>query len=143
MQKTDEKPILGEKTRSKILEDAETRFIQFAVGLIFIVGTIILLTILSIKPWLDKTLEIIAISVLIFLPTVGLILFYLSNRCVFCDHSKWRELWGNKYISGKKMTYICYKCNLSDARANEILDMLERGVEINSETIARFNKRDL
>lgn len=41
------------------------------------------------------------------------------------------------------MTYICYNCNLSDNQIDEIIDMLERGVEINKETIARFNNREL
>lgn len=88
MRKVDEKLILGKKTRSKILKDAENRFIQFAVGMVFIVGAMVLLVILSIKPLLGKTLEIIAIFMMIFLPVIGVILFYLSNRCVFCDHFK-------------------------------------------------------
>ena len=101
---TDEhKFILGKKTKEEILKDAETRFIQFVVGLLIIVTVIILTVILSAKTLPGGIFEKIIPIVLITFAALGVIAFegpqgrgfykgghndWTANTLVCLEHSR-------------------------------------------------------
>ena len=135
--------ILGKKTRTEILKDAENRFIQLVIAALFWFTGMILVIIFSLKSFANDVYEKIVIIAVGLLFIVGTVLTYMGNRCPFCNKLKWFDYWENRYFAVRKWTYKCYNCNLSDKQIKEIVDMLIRGVEIDKETIASFNKRDL
>lgn len=136
---TNQKFILGEKTGSQILRDSENRFIMIVVGSIISIGGIILM-IVTANSDLEKKYGFL---MLFGSFGVGLILSLLGLRCPFCDSLKRLDRFESKYLIIEKWNYKCFECNLSNKQINEIIDMLNRNVEINSETIARFNRREI
>jgi hypothetical protein len=139
MSLNENKFILGKKTRKQILNDADNRFVEIVFGYAFGITALILLMIFS-NSEID---ELYIIIVLIGFVVISLTLHFLGRRCAFCDSIKGIEHYEIGGFTAKKGSFRCNSCNFSSHQIKEIIDMLERGVEINAETIARFNKRDL
>lgn len=133
------KNILGKKTREQILRDNEWRTIFTYIGpMIWIFGIILLII-------LERSAVINALPYIILLVCyiIATILFFCGLRCPFCDSLKRYDYWVSTYISVRKWHFKCHQCNLTDKQIKEIIDMLNRGIEINDDTIARFNRRDI
>jgi hypothetical protein len=139
MSLNESKFILGNKTRKQILNDAENRFIETVLGYAFGITALILLIIFS-KSEIDT---LYAILILVGCIVISLILHFLGRRCAFCDSMKSIEYYEVVGFRTQKGSFRCNECNLSSKQINEVVDLLERGVEINEETIARFNRREI
>jgi hypothetical protein len=139
MSLNDDKFILGCKTRKEILNDFENRFVEIVFGYAFILVAFVLL-ILSSNSELDKLYVLLILTSIVI---IGMVLLFLGRRCPFCDSMKSVEYYEIMGFSAVKGSFRCNNCNFSSNQIKEVIDMLKRGVEINAEVIAKFNRRDI
>ncbi len=138
MNTDDNNLILGKKTREKLISDYDTRNLQsFFSYVVFIAGIIAMFFFTKNG---QQEIGLITVVVGSFL---SMILYYLGSRCPICDKLKnlSHRTWG--IFSYNKGRIICKTCHLEDDQMHKYFDLLIRNVEINKETIAQFNKRDL
>jgi hypothetical protein len=138
MSLNDDKFILGCKTRKEILNDVETRFVQKLFSGMIWITAMILLIILS-----STDLQRYVFLMIIISWVISVLLFLMGNRCPFCDSLKGYEHYKLGIFEIRKGSFRCNKCNFSSNQIKELIEMLERGVEINAESTARFNKREI
>ncbi len=138
MSLNDDKFILGCKTKEQILNDVENRFIQKLFSALIWITAIILLIVLS-----STELQRYVFLMIITSWVISVLLFLSGNRCPFCDSFKGYESYDLGIFVIRKGSFRCNKCNFSSNQIKEVIDMLKRGVEINAEVIAKFNRRDI
>lgn len=134
-----EKLILGKKTPKQILNDVETRLVQKVISGMIWLTAIILAIILSGTEFREYVIFLI-LGFWVF----AVILFYLGNRCPFCDSFKSYENYEiGRFFSIRKGSFRCDKCNFSSNQISENVDMLSRGVEVDKDTIAQVYRRKI
>ena len=128
----------SKKTKEQIINSFENRFI-----LTFISGAVWLLTLFSVV-MLSADLESTARLAIVGIGfAVAMILLFFAIHCPICDSLKSKEYADAGIIKLETGFFRCETCSLSNKQIREYVDMLKRGVDIDAEAIARFNKRDL
>lgn len=126
------------KSKEQIINDFENRFALTCLsGAVLVVG-IILAIILSEDS--NRLIQVITLfSAFILANIIGL----FAIRCPICDRFKHYDYFDVSIFRIKTGFYRCEDCNLSNKQIREYVDLLRRGVDIDKNTIARFNKREL
>jgi hypothetical protein len=126
------------KTKEQIVDAYETTIVLKVISGVLVCGGIVLAIILSGRS--NHTLTSIVLSVSF---VFALIVMVFARRCPICDGFMSREYFDIGVVSVRKHGFRCDKCNLSGKQICEYVDLLKRGVDIDENVIARFNKRDL
>lgn len=126
------------KTKEQIVDAYENNVVLKVIGGMVVFGGVVLAIILSGDSDNALITVVLAVSFLI-----ALVMMFFAFRCPLCDGLQSPEhlSWG--VISFKTGGFRCDECNLSNKQIGEYVDLLKRGVEIDENVIARFNRREL
>jgi hypothetical protein len=126
------------KTKEQIIDAYENTIVLKVVSGLLVFAGVILAIILPGRS--DHTLTTIVLAVSF---VSALILIMFAIKCPVCDGYRTSERleMGIFYINtgGSR----CDECNLTSKQIGEYVDLLKRGVDIDGDVIARFNKREL
>ena len=126
------------KTKEQIIDAYESRgALKVVSGILVVGGTVLAITLPGSSA---RTLTTVVLTVS-FVSAIIITLFAI--RCPICDSMKTPEYLGNRIIGVKTGFFRCDTCNLSNAKVREYVDLLKRGVDIDKDAIARFNRREL
>lgn len=126
------------KTKEQIIDAYENRVVMKVIAGIVLTGGIVLTIVVSNRPSSVPPAIVLAVSFVI-----AFVLMLLALRCPLCDSLKSRRHVEIGIISVATGFYHCEKCNLSNEQVREYVDLLQRGVEIDKNVLARLYKRDL
>ena len=126
------------KTKAQIIDAHENRFVLTFISGIFQIAGIALAIILADDS--DHSKSSITICVCF---VVSLILIAFAVRCPICNRMKSPEYFDTNIFRMKTGFFRCNRCNLSNKQIRKYVDLLKRGVDIDKNVIAEFNKRDL
>lgn len=126
------------KTKEQIVDAYENTIVLKVVSGLLILGGIVSAVIISGRSDHALTSIVLAVSFV-----SALILAVFAIRCPICDGFRTPETLEFGIIGIKTGGFRCDVCNLSGRQIGEYVDLLKRGVDIDENVVARFNKREL
>jgi hypothetical protein len=126
------------KTKEQIVDAHENTIVLKVISGLLIFGGVVSAIILSGRSNHTLTSIVLAVSLV-----SAIILMVFAIRCPVCDGFRTPERLEMGIISIKTGGFRCDECNLSSKQMGEYVDLLKRGVDIDGNVIARFNKREL
>jgi len=126
------------KTKEQIINAYENRFVLTLISAMVQIAGIALTVILA-----DDSNHTASSVALFASLLIALVLIGFAIRCPICNNLKSPEYFETGVFRVKTGFFRCDKCNLTNKQIGEYVDLLKRGIDIDKNTIARFNKRDL
>lgn len=126
------------KTKEQIVDAYENRIVLKVVSGLLVCAGAVSAIILSGRSTQTLITVVLAVSFV-----CALLMMVFAIRCPICDGFKTPDRVEFGVVSFKTGGFHCDSCNLSGRQIGEYVDLLKRGVDIDGNVIARFNRREL